>query len=161
MIGLGILAMTAGILNIGVAVSKKGKNYSVFLFLNGMMYCLLCASFIIGIYKPITFVDIALVIFPMAISLGMYLYLTVSSQQGQIQSTIQIIVGIAFYGSAFCFFAVIKGWIHLDPAKPMQSFYLLGSYFLFSALCKYFPIYRMALQMRAAQSATLQPTPST
>lgn len=155
-IGFGVLAIAAGVLTIVAAIWYRGIIDKFFLSVNGLMYCAIGTLFFIGIYRSVSFADITGIIFMMPVFLSLYFSGTAQLLRGHIQYMLQIIASSILIGFYIVPITIKYHWIHLDPSKPKQSFYLLASYFLFSALCKYFPIYRLWLQKNQAQKNTME-----
>ena len=82
------------------------------------------------------FRTIALVIVIMAMSIGLYELATARTLRGHlIDEWLLGAAGVVSVGFAVAFLAFVLRWIKLDPSPSAQTFYWLGSYFGFTAIC--------------------------
>jgi uncharacterized membrane protein HdeD (DUF308 family) len=131
---LGKLTLAAGVCTIaaGALMTTEGKRW--LLVFNGLC----CSS--LGLYLTFwtrsAFRTMALLIVLMATSLGTYELATAGRLRRQhALEWLAGAAGIVSLGFAAVFLAFLFRWIKLKPASPAQTFFWLGSYFGFSALC--------------------------
>ena len=133
---LGALALVAGICTIAASVWSSRKDNSWLLVLNGLACSSLGLLVTLGATRPITFRTIALVIVIMATSIGLYELATARTLRGHlIGEWLLGAAGVVSIGFAVAFLAFVLRWIKLYPSPSAQTFYWLGSYFGFTAIC--------------------------
>jgi hypothetical protein len=72
----------------------------------------------------------------MAMSIGLYELATARTLRGHlIDDWLLGAAGVVSVGFAVAFLAFVLRWIKLDPSPSAQTFYWLGSYFGFTAIC--------------------------
>jgi uncharacterized membrane protein HdeD (DUF308 family) len=133
---LGRLALVAGACTIAASIWSSSKGTSWLLTLNGLA----CSSFgllvALGATRPIAFPTIALLIVVMAVSIGIYELATAQAlRRHLVDEWFFGAAGVVSVGFAVAFLAFVLRWIKLDPGSPAQTFYWMGSYFGFSAVC--------------------------
>jgi uncharacterized membrane protein HdeD (DUF308 family) len=132
---LGWVTLAAGICTIaaGIFGSREGKSW--LLVLNGFACCALGAILSFGAGRRIAFRTIALLIFVMAVSIGVYeLVMALRSRRHHAREWLLGAAGIISVGFAFVFLSFVLRWIKLDPSPSGQTFYWIGSYFAFTAI---------------------------
>jgi uncharacterized membrane protein HdeD (DUF308 family) len=132
---MGMLALAAGACTITAGMWSSRKRISWLLVLNGLALGALglILTFLTG---PLAFRTIALLIFVMAMSIGIYELATAGTLRRQRHVADEWLLGAAgvvSVGFALWFLAFVFRWIKLEPASP--SLLWLGSYFGFSAIC--------------------------
>jgi uncharacterized membrane protein HdeD (DUF308 family) len=136
---LGLLALAAGVCTIAASVWGSRKDNSWLLVLNGLACSslgLLVTLGATGATRPIAFRTIALVIVIMAMSIGLYELATARTLRGHLMDEWLLgAAGVVSVGFAVAFLAFVLRWIKLDPSPSAQTFYWLGSYFGFTAIC--------------------------
>jgi len=133
---LGVLALAAGICTIAASVWSSRKDNSWLLVLNGLACSSLGLLFTLGATRPIDFRTIALVIVMMAMSVGLYELAIARTLRGHlIDEWFLGAAGVISVGFAVAFLGFVLRWIKLDPSPSAQTFYWLGSYFGFTAIC--------------------------
>ncbi|HWZ50430.1 MAG TPA: DUF308 domain-containing protein [Granulicella sp.] len=133
---LGMLALAAGACTIAASIWSSRKGDSWLLVLNGLA----CSAFgllvTLGATRPIAFRTIALLIVVMAVSIGIYELATARALWWHLADEWLFgAAGVVSIGFAVAFLAFVLRSIKLDPGSPAQTFYWLGSYFGFSAVC--------------------------
>jgi uncharacterized membrane protein HdeD (DUF308 family) len=133
---LGIVALAAGACTIAAALWSSSKGISWFLALNGLACTVLGLSINLGATRPVAFRTIALLVAIMAASTGLHELATARILRGHLLSEWLFagagVVSVCFAG---VFLGFAMGWIRLDPSPSGQTFYWLGSYFAFTAVC--------------------------
>jgi uncharacterized membrane protein HdeD (DUF308 family) len=133
---LGIVALAAGACTIAAALWSSSKGISWFLALNGLACIVLGLSINLGATRPVAFRTIALLVAIMAASTGLHELATARILRGHRWSEWLLagagVVSVCFAG---VFLGFAMGWIRLDPSPSGQTFYWLGSYFAFTAVC--------------------------
>lgn len=133
---LGIVALAAGACTIAAALWSSSKGISWFLALNGLACIVLGLSINLGATRPVAFRTIALLVAIMAASTGLHELATARILRGHLLSEWLFagagVVSVCFAG---VFLGFAMGWIRLDPSPSGQTFYWLGSYFAFTAVC--------------------------
>jgi uncharacterized membrane protein HdeD (DUF308 family) len=136
---LGVLALAAGVCTIAASVWSSRKDNSWLLALNGLACSslgLLVTLGAVGATRPIAFRTIALVIVIMAMSIGLYELATARTLQGHlVDEWLLGAAGVVSVGFGVAFLAFVLRWIRFDPSPSAQTFYWLGSYFGFTAIC--------------------------
>ncbi len=133
---LGTAALAAGACTIAAAIWSANKGISWFLALNGLACCALGLSIALGATRPVAFRTIALLIVVMAVSFGVYELAMARTLRGHlIGQWLLAGAGVVSVGFAGVFLGFGLGWIRLEPSPSGQTFYWLGSYFAFGALC--------------------------
>ncbi len=133
---LGIVALAAGACTIAAALWSSTRGISWFLALNGLACIALGLSINLGATRPVAFRTIALLVAVMAASFGVHELATARILRGHPLSEWLFagagVVSVCFAG---VFLGFAMGWIRLAPSPSGQTFYWLGSYFAFTALC--------------------------
>ena len=138
---LGLLALAAGICTIAASVWSSRKDNSWLLVLNGLACSSLGLLVTLGASRSITFRTIALVIFIMAMSIGLYELATARTLRGHrigewlLGEWLLGVAGVVSVGFAVAFLGFVLRWIKLDPSPSAQTFHWLGAYFGFTAIC--------------------------
>ncbi len=133
---LGILALAAGAGTIAAAIWKSSKDNPWFLAVNGLACSALGLLIVLGATRPVAFRTLALFIVVMAASIGVYELATARTVRGHlVDEWLLAGAGVISVGFAGVFLGFALGWIRLEPSPSGQTFYWLGSYFAFSALC--------------------------
>lgn len=137
MIGpIGALALAAGVCTIAAGIWNSKITNSWLLMLNGLACCALGMMVILGASRPVTFRSIALLVVVMAVSLGLYELITARRLRGHsVDERVLAGAGGVSVGFAVVFLGFVLGWIKLEPSPSGQTFYWLGAYFAFSAIC--------------------------
>jgi uncharacterized membrane protein HdeD (DUF308 family) len=128
-VNMGILALAAGACTIVAGLWMSGEFKSWLLVLNGLACSALGLIFTFWT-GPLAFHTIAILIAAMAMAIGIYGLASVRIRQGWLFAS----AGVVFTGFALTFLGFVFHWIRLDPASPTQTFYWMGSYFVFSAI---------------------------
>jgi uncharacterized membrane protein HdeD (DUF308 family) len=133
---LGLLALAAGVCTIAAALWSGRKGSSWLLVLNGLACGMFGLMVALGATRHLTFRTIAILVIVMATSVGMYEFATARASRGRVaEEWLLGAAGVVSVGFAAAFLAFVLRWMTLDPTSPAQSFYWLGSYFAFSAIC--------------------------
>ncbi|MDP9051855.1 MAG: hypothetical protein M3O31_14220 [Acidobacteriota bacterium] len=133
---VGLFPLAAGICMIAASVWSSRKVSSWLLVVNGLACSALGILFTLGTTMPVAFRAIALVIVIMALSIGLYELATARTLRGRsIDEWLLGAAGVVSVGFAAAFLAFVLRWIKLDPSPSAQTFYWLGSYFGFTAIC--------------------------
>ena len=133
---LGRLTLAAGVCMIAAGIWRSPKSRSWLLLLNGLALTVLGVIYIFFIRFRISFRTIALLIMLMAISAGIYELTTARTLRRRVAGEWFLgAAGVVSFGFALVFFAFVFGWIKLEPGSPARTFFWLGSYFGFSAIC--------------------------
>ncbi len=133
---LGALAVAAGICTIAASVWSSRKDNSWLLVLNGFACSSLGLLIILGTTRRVTFPTIALVIVIMAMSIGLYELATARTLRGHpLDEWLLGAAGVVSIAFAVAFLAWVLRWIKPDPNPSAETFYWLGSYFGFTAIC--------------------------
>jgi uncharacterized membrane protein HdeD (DUF308 family) len=133
---LGILALAAGAGTIAAAIWSSTKGNPWFLALNGLACSALGLLIVLGANRPVAFRTLALFIVVMAGSIGIYELAAARTVRGLlVHGWLLAAAGVVSVGFAGVFLGFALGWIRLEPSPSGQTFYWLGSYFAFSALC--------------------------
>jgi uncharacterized membrane protein HdeD (DUF308 family) len=133
---LGILALAAGAGTIAAAIWKSSKGNPWFLAVNGLACSALGLLIVLGATRPVAFRTLALFIVVMATSIGIYELASARTVRGHlVDEWLLAGAGVVSIGFAGVFLGFALGWIRLEPSPSGQTFYWLGSYFAFSALC--------------------------
>jgi uncharacterized membrane protein HdeD (DUF308 family) len=133
---MGVVALAAGASTIAAGIWNSNAGRSWLLVLNGLACSVL--GLILAFWTgPLAFRTIALLIVVMAMSIGIYeLASARTSKRHLAHESLLGAAGVASVGFAVAFFTLGFGWIKLDPGSPAQSsFFWMGSYFGFSAIC--------------------------
>jgi uncharacterized membrane protein HdeD (DUF308 family) len=132
---LGGVTLAAGACTIAFGILRLSELRSWLLVLNGFACGALGLMLSLGTSRPISFHSIAFVIAVMAMSTGTYELATARTLRRVAGEWLLGAAGALSIGFAFVFFAFILSWIKLEPSPSGQTFYWLGSYFGFSAIC--------------------------
>jgi uncharacterized membrane protein HdeD (DUF308 family) len=133
---LGSVALAAGACTIAAAIWNSSQGRSWFLLLNGLACIALGLLISLGANRPVAFRTIALLIALMAASIAVHELVTARALRGlPVGEWLLVAAGVVSIGFAGVFFGFARGWIRLEPSPSGQTFYWLGSYFAFSALC--------------------------
>lgn len=133
---MGMLALAAGACTIAAGIWSSREGNSWLLVLNGLTCSSLGLLVTLGATRPVAFRAIALLIVVMAVSIGMYELATARTLRGHlIDEWLLGAAGVVSVGFAVAFLAFVLRWIKLDPSPSAQTFYWLGSYFGFTAIC--------------------------
>jgi uncharacterized membrane protein HdeD (DUF308 family) len=133
---LGIVALAAGACTIAASIWSSRKSISWFLALNGLACIVLGLSINVGATRPVAFRTIALLVAVMAASFGVHELATARTLRGhRLSEWLLAGAGVVSVGFAGVFLGFAMGWIRLDPSPSGQTFYWLGSYFAFTAVC--------------------------
>jgi uncharacterized membrane protein HdeD (DUF308 family) len=133
---LGTLALAAGICTIAAAIWSSTRGISWFLMLNGLVCCALGLLINLGATRPVAFRTIALFIFGMAVSIGLHELAMARTLRGRlVDEWLLAAAGVLSVGFAGVFLGFALRWIRLEPSPSGETFYWLGAYFAFSALC--------------------------
>lgn len=136
MISLGRLALAAGICTIAAGIWNARKGNSWFLALNGLACCGLGLLVGIGATRPVAFRSIALFIVVMGASIGVHELVTARTLRGHlVDEWLLAAAGVVSIGFAGVFLSFALGWMTLEPSPSGQTFYWLGTYFGFGAIC--------------------------
>jgi hypothetical protein len=131
------IALAAGICTIAAGIWSFGNARSWLLVLNGL--ALSAYGLIPRLWRgPLSFLLMARLLIIMAISIGIFELLTARTvrRQHPADGWFLGLAGLASFGFAMVFLALIFGWIQLEPRPLHASLFLwLVSYFGFSAIC--------------------------
>jgi uncharacterized membrane protein HdeD (DUF308 family) len=134
---LGKLTLAAGVCTIAAGLLKSANGRSWLLVLNGL------ALVALGLIQygftrfPISFLTVTLLIFAMAMSLGVLEFAIgriLWRRRHAAGGLLFTLAGLASGGFALAFFALGFRWITLDPGSHADLLWL-GLYFAFSAIC--------------------------
>jgi uncharacterized membrane protein HdeD (DUF308 family) len=131
---LGRLALAAGVCTIAAAIWNARKSNSWFLALNGLA----CSGLglLLGATRPVAFRSVALFIVLMGASIGVHELVTARTLRGHlVDEWLLAAAGVVSVGFAGVFLGFALGWIRLEPSPSGQTFYWLGTYFGFGAIC--------------------------
>jgi uncharacterized membrane protein HdeD (DUF308 family) len=129
----GLLALAAGVCTIAASVWSLRREHSWLLVLNGLACSSLGLLFTSGATR---FRTLALVMVIMAMSIGLYEFASARTLRGRpIDEWLLGAAGVVSVGFAIAFLAFVLHWIKLDPSPSAQTFYWLGAYFGFTAIC--------------------------
>jgi uncharacterized membrane protein HdeD (DUF308 family) len=133
---LGIVALAAGACTITAAIWNASQARSWFLLLNGLTCIALGLLLNLGANRPVAFRTIALLIALMAASIAVHELVIARALRGlPVGEWLLAGAGVVSVGFAGVFSGFALGWIRLEPSPSGETFYWLGSYFAFSALC--------------------------
>jgi uncharacterized membrane protein HdeD (DUF308 family) len=133
---LATLALAAGVCTIAAAIWSSTKGISWFLMLNGLACSALGLLLNLGATRPVAFRTVALLIALMAASIAVHELAMARALRGlPVREWLLAGAGVVSVGFAGVFFGFALGWIRLEPSPSGETFYWLGSYFAFSALC--------------------------
>lgn len=133
---LSIVALAAGVCTIAAAIWSSSKGISWFLALNGLACIVLGLSINLGATRPVGFRTVALLVAAMAASIGVHeLLIARTLRRHPGGEWLLAGAGVVAIGFAGVFLGFGLGWIRLEPSPSGQTFYWLGSYFAFSAVC--------------------------
>jgi len=133
---LGILALAAGAGTIAAAIWSSSKGISWFLALNGLACCVLGRLINLGATRPVGFRTIALFVVVMAASIAVHELVVARALRGHpVGEWLLAGAGVVSVAFAAVFLGFALRWIRLEPSPSGQTFYWLGSYFAFSAVC--------------------------
>ncbi len=147
---LGKLTLAAGICTLATGVWNSRTRKSWLLVLNGLACGALGAIFAFWT-GPLAFRTVALLIVVMAISIGVYEFVTARVLRRLLDEWLLGTTGVISVGFAVAFLAFVFRWIKLEPGAPNQSLHWLGSYFGFSAICMLVLTLRLHRQDRLSQ----------
>ena len=131
---LGKLTLAAGICTLAAGVWNSRAGKSFLLVLNGLA-CSVLGAVLAFWTGPLTFRTIALLIAIMAMSIGVYEFVSARVLRRLLDEWLLSTTGVISIGFAVAFLAFFFKWIELRPEAPNQSFEWLASYFGFSAIC--------------------------
>ena len=133
---LGTLALAAGVCTIAGAVWSSSKGISWFLLVNGLACSALGLLINLGATRPVAFRTLAIFIVVMATSAGVHdLAMARTSRGHLVDEWLLAGAGVFSVGFAGVFFGFALYGIRLEPSPSGQTFYWLGSYFAFCAVC--------------------------
>jgi uncharacterized membrane protein HdeD (DUF308 family) len=133
---LGTLALAAGVCTIAAAIWSSREGMSWFLMLNGLACSALGLLISLGATRPVAFRTLALFIVAMATSAGVHELAMARTLRGHLLDEWLLAgAGVFSVGFAGVFLGFALHWIKLEPSPSGQTFYWLGSYFAFSAVC--------------------------
>jgi uncharacterized membrane protein HdeD (DUF308 family) len=133
---LGIVSLAAGASTIAAAIWNSSRGKSWFLLLNGVACIALGLLISLGATRPVAFRTIALLVALMAASFAVHELAMARALRGHPASEWLLAgAGVVSVGFAGVFFGFGVGWIRLEPSPSGETFYWLGAYFAFSALC--------------------------
>jgi uncharacterized membrane protein HdeD (DUF308 family) len=132
---LGNVTLAAGACTVASGILRLRGGRSWLLVLNGLACGALGLILSLGPSRPIGFRTIALLIVVMAISIGIYELAEARTLRRFAGEWLLAVAGAVSIGFALVFLAFILRWIKLEPSPSGQTFYWLGSYFAFSAIC--------------------------
>ena len=133
---LGRLALAAGVCTIAAGIWNARKSNSWFLVLNGLACSGLGLLVGIGATRPVAFRSIALVTVVMGASIGVHELVTARTLRGRLVGEwLLAAAGVVSIGFAGVFLTFALGWMRLEPSPSGQTFYWLGTYFAFGAIC--------------------------
>ena len=129
------VTLAAGACTVASGILRLREGRSWLLVLNGLATGALGLILGFGPSKPIGFRTIALLIVVMAMSIGVYELAVARTLRRLAGEWLLGAAGAVSIGFALVFLAFILRWIKLQPSPSGQTFYWLGSYFAFSAIC--------------------------
>jgi len=133
---LGLVALAAGACTIAAAIWSSSKGISWFLLLNGLASSALGLLINLGATRPVAFRTLAFFIVAMAVTIGMReLAIARASRSHLVDEWLLAGAGVVSFGFAGVFLGFALGLIKLEPSPSGQTFYWLGSYFAFGAIC--------------------------
>jgi uncharacterized membrane protein HdeD (DUF308 family) len=133
---MGVLALAAGACTIAAGIWNSRKENSWLLVLNGMCCGALGLLLNLGATRPVAFRTLALFIVPMAVSIGLYEFVTARTLHGRLTDEWLLgAAGVFSVGFALVFLGFALRWLRLEPSPSAQTFHWLASYFGFTAIC--------------------------
>jgi uncharacterized membrane protein HdeD (DUF308 family) len=133
---IGSVALTAGACTIAAAIWNSSQARSWFLLLNGLACIALGLLISLGATRAVAFRTIALLIALMAASIAVHQLAIARALRGlPVREWMLAGAGVVSIGFAGVFLGFALGWIRLEPSPSGETFYWLGAYFAFSALC--------------------------
>lgn len=133
---LGSVTLAAGVCMIASGILSSRQARSWLLVLNGLACSALGLILSLGAGRAITFRTIALLIFVMAISIGVYEFAMAQALRRRPERQWLLgVAGVVSVGFALVFLAFVLRLIRLEPSPSSQTFYWMGSFFAFSAIC--------------------------
>ena len=133
---LGLLVLAAGASTIAAGIWNWRQSKSWLLVLNGLACCVLGTAILLGAHRPVRFRTIAALIVVMAASIAFFEFADLRRSHARTPNGwLSAAAGALALGFASVFLGFVLGWIQLNPSPSLQTFYWLGSYFAFSALC--------------------------
>jgi len=136
LVHMGELALAAGACTVAAGIWNFRRGNSWLLLLNGLARSVLGLVLAGTFGFSIRFRTIALLIFVMAMSIGIYeLTAARTSRRDASRRWLLAAAGVASFGFALAFLAFVFRWIELNPESPAQSFHWFASYFGFTAIC--------------------------
>ena len=91
---------------------------------------------LLGATRPVAFRSVALFIVVMGASIGVHELVTARTLRGHlVDEWLLAAAGVVSVGFAGVFLGFALGWIRLEPSPSGQTFYWLGTYFGFGAVC--------------------------
>ena len=133
---LGSLALAAGVCTIAAAIWGSSKGMSWFLMLNGFACSALGLLISLGATRPVAFRTLAIFIVVMATSAGVHELAIARTVRGHlVDEWLLAGAGVFSVGFAGVFLGFALYGVRLEPSPSGQTFYWLGSYFAFSAVC--------------------------
>ena len=129
------VTLAAGACTVASGILRLREGRSWLLVLNGLACGALGLILSFGTSRPIGFRTIALLIVVMAMSIGIYELAVARALRRLAAEWLLAAAGAVSIGFALVFLAFILRWIQLEPSPSGQTFYWLGSYFAFSAIC--------------------------
>jgi uncharacterized membrane protein HdeD (DUF308 family) len=133
---MGVLALAAGACAIAAGLWNATKLSSWLMILNGLACSALGTMMLLATGRRLGFRTIALLIALMAVGLGVYALARARAMRGRVPAE-WLLAGAGVLAVAFAgvFLGFGLRWISLEPSPSGQTFYWLGSYFAFSAMC--------------------------
>jgi len=133
---LGGFAAAAGACAIAAGLWNATKHSSWLMILNGLACSALGIMMLFAPGRRLGFRTIALLIVVMAASLGVYALARARAIRGRVPDE-WLLAGAGVLAVAFAgvFLGFGLRWIPLEASPSAQTFYWLGSYFAFSAIC--------------------------
>ena len=133
---LAALALAAGVCTIAAAVYSSSKGISWFLLVNGLACSALGLLINLGATRPVAFRTLAFFIVVMATSAGVHELAMARTFRGHLVDE-WLLAGASVFSVGFAgvFFGFALHGIRLEPSPSGQTFYWLGSYFAFCAVC--------------------------
>lgn len=133
---LGYVTLAAGACMIVFGLLNARQAKSWLLVLNGLACSELGLILSFGAARAITFRTIALLIFVMAVSIGVYEFaMALALRRHLAREWLLGTAGVVSVGFALVFLGFVLRWIRLEPSPSGQTFYWVGSFFAFSAIC--------------------------
>ncbi|HXR79231.1 MAG TPA: hypothetical protein VN737_24865 [Bryobacteraceae bacterium] len=134
-VNMGMLALAAGACTVAAGIWSSRNGQSWLLVLNGLAFSALGLIFMFW-RGPLAFRTIALLIVVMAMSIGIYEWVTARMLRSRpADEWLLGAAGVVSLGFALVFLAFVFRWIKPEPASPSQTLIWMGSYFGFSAIC--------------------------